>query len=293
MSQLHSLTRCLLAAGGATLDEDGMYLLYVESSALISKHWTGETFGVQELIANSVLDGSTAVYLITPKAKRIVCVSSSFLLRSRVYDEEDEEWTEESIGSHKVHPKGKIAGSTFEGGQQNVLFQDPSKRLVHLDSSWKPTILPANAAEGTPIVVSGDDIATYVFYVSADDNCLHCATREQGTGWSDGVFAAHAFVGDETPKRFLISQDDSGSFEAFILTQGNALLQIFPDGRKTSLGTVNSAGQWVALTKEQATVRVLPKLGRRPGAGAPSQKKDTPSKKPGRRERVKVIYFAW
>jgi len=234
------------------INEDGtIYLLYVEDSILISKHWTGTSFSDHELVGDSVLEGSSAAYFITSTAKRIVCISSSFLLRSIVYDNDDEEWIDESIEPHKVHPKGKVAGSILEGGQQNVLFQDPSRQLVHLDSSWKPTILPVNAAEGTPITVYDDEVTTYVFYVSANDNCLHYVARAPGAEWKDEVFAARPFDEKEKPKHFLISQSYYGDFEALILTDDMALFQLSEDGRIRSLGTVNAAGEWAPCPMEE------------------------------------------
>jgi len=257
MTWLDELARCLLAAGGALpMGSDGMYLLYVEDSALVLKHWNGETFDSEEFIAESVLPTSPAPYLTTPTGRLVVCISSSSTLCALKYDDDSAEWIdEESFGQHKVHPKGRVAGS-ITAGRRNIYYLNSSKQLVHLDSSWESTVLPVNAVEDSPLATSSAGGKLHLFYVSANDNYVHYVTQQQVGSWTDTICTKYAFSANEKPKRFLASPDGSGGFELFVLTEEKALLRISADGQKKSLGTVNVAGEYVPATKEEAIVKM-------------------------------------
>lgn len=254
MTQLDELARCLVAAGGAVpKGNEGTYLLYVEDSTLVLKHWNGETFDSEEFIAESILPTSPAPYLTTASGRLVVCISSSYTLRALKYDDGSAEWVdEEALGQHKVHPKGKVAGLVTADGQ-NIYYMNSSKQLVHLNSAWKPTVLPVNAAEDSPLATSS---AGNIFYLSADDNYVHYATQQQGGSWTDTICAKYAFGANEKPNRFLASPNANGGFVLFVMTSERALLQISADGQKKTLGTVNEAGAYVPATKEEAVIRI-------------------------------------
>ncbi len=257
MTHLDELARCLVAAGGAVpVGNEGTYLLYVEDSALILKHWNGDAFDSEEFIAESVLPTSPAPYLITSTDRHIVCISSTSTLRALKYDNDTAEWVDDdSLGQHKVHPKGKVAGSTTKDGKHNIYYLNSSKKLVHLDSAWKPTVLPVNAAEDSPLATSSAG-GQHVFYISANDNYVHYATQQQGGSWTDTICTKYAFGANEKPKRFIASSNASGGFVLFVMTEERALLQISADGQKKSLGTVSEAGAYVAATTEEAIIRI-------------------------------------
>jgi hypothetical protein len=279
MSRLEHLARCLVAAGVALLGDQGTFLLYVDNSALISKEWIGKSFGNQELIASSVLPSSVASYIVTATGRLVICISSTSTLRAVTYDEDEGEWVDDkSPGQHKLHPQGKVSGSAGEDGSRHVFFQDPSKRLIHLNNAWAPTVLPVNAVEGSPLATAGDNGQVCVFYVSASDGYIHYATQQKDGSWSDTIFTRYAFVGNEKPTRFLISQpvNDGGDLVVFALTEGRTLLQISADGQNTLLGAVDEAGGWVPTSKEEAVASIIwpgciwpPRGGGWPGGGWP------------------------
>ena len=153
-----------------------------------------------------------------------------------------------------MHPKGRVAGSITADGRK-IYYLNSSKQLVHLDNSWKSTVLPVNAVEDSPLATSSAGGKLRLFYVSAD-NYVHYATQQQGGSWTDTICTTYAFSANEKPKRFLASPNESGGFELFVLTEGKALLRISADGQKKSLGSVNEAGEYVPATKEEAIVRM-------------------------------------
>jgi hypothetical protein len=256
MARLENLSRCLAAAGGVALPGNkGTFFLYSEDSALVSKEWTGKSFGNQELIASSVLPSSVASYLITPSGRLVICISSTSTLRAVAYDEDDGEWVDdESLGLHKLHPKGKVSGVVGRDGGRHVFFQDPSKRLIHLNNAWAPTVLPVNAVEGSPLAISAADGQVRLFYISASDGYIHNVTQQMDGGWSDAIFVKYAFEENEKPARFIVSPNEQGDLVVFALTEERKLLQMSADGQKTMLGSVDEAGGWVPANKEEAII---------------------------------------
>ncbi|KZT11213.1 uncharacterized protein LAESUDRAFT_258324 [Laetiporus sulphureus 93-53] len=179
MSQLQDLTRCLLAAGGGPHPEGkGFVLLYTDQSSLISKVWTGSSFGDQELIDTDVRANAPAPYLLMPTTCIILSISDSSKLVSFRYDVEEEEWVPDDIPDHVVHADGKLAAATDVDGHVSVFYQSVEERLVHLDEAWKPTLLPVQPVIGTPLTTLLSDDRVHVFYISAGDRCLHYIVRD-------------------------------------------------------------------------------------------------------------------
>jgi hypothetical protein len=249
-----ALTRFMVSAGGTKLPgSDSTFLLYVEDSNLKLKEWNGTTFDSQELIASDARPDSLALYL-TPSdsSKRIIYISSASTLGSLIYDEDSEEWVdEESLGQHKVHPNGKVAGSIGTDGSQHVFFQNSANKLVHLDDKYKATILTVGAIAGSPLAVLAFDDGVYLFYISTSDNLVH-STAQQGDGtWGDSVLTTFAFDANDKPTRLLISPSEDGALDLFVLSEKKSLFRVSADGTKTVLGSVTDAGEWKAATNEE------------------------------------------
>ncbi|THH20744.1 hypothetical protein EW146_g691 [Bondarzewia mesenterica] len=265
MAQFQDLTRRLLAAGGAMHPEGkSMYLLYADRSSLISKHWTGNAFGDQDIVATSVRTNSTASYVLAPNSRRIICISSSSALRALTYNDEDEEWVDDTIPHHDVHPEGKIATSFGADNRAYVFFQDPAGRLIQLDDAWNPTVLPVEPVAGSPITTAFVENKIHTFYISAKDNCIHYVIQEGGNSWSDKLMSKCSFE-EEKVKRFSVGKnEESGALEAYVLTEKSALLQVVgnQDGtadageEKTVLGKVDQTGTFVAGTSAECCRRV-------------------------------------
>jgi len=257
-SQLQELSRSLLAAGSAPDPKgEGEYLLYVDpnKSFLNCKHWTGDAFGRQELVASSVRPNSTAAYLITPTEKLIICISPSSNLSAYTYDNDECEWVESDdhpIAAYKVHPDGKLAASLDDKGQVYACFQDASQRLVYLDHKWSSTVLPATPVAGSPFSTSFFDDTLHLYYISATDNYIHDVTRKNGT-WRDTVVIKYAF--QTRIKAFFMTENESGGAESYALTQENALQKFAAEGEITKLGNVRD-GKFMPQTTEEASMTV-------------------------------------
>ncbi|THH06242.1 hypothetical protein EW146_g9675 [Bondarzewia mesenterica] len=265
MAEFQDLTRRLLAAGGA-MDPEGksMYLLYADHSSLVSKHWTGTSFGDQDVVATSVRTNSTASYLLAQNTRRIICISSSSALRALTYNDDDEEWVDDTIPRHDVHPEGKLATSFDADNRVYVFFQDPAGRLIQVDDAWNPTVLLAEPVAGSPIATAFVEDKIHVFYISAKDNCIHYVIQGGGSGWSDELMSKCSFE-EEKVKRFSVGQnEESGALEAYVLTEKSALLQIVgkqdekveAGEEKTVLGKVDETGTFVAGTSAECCPRL-------------------------------------
>jgi len=133
-----------------------------------------------------------------------------------------------------------------------VFFQDQSKRLIYLNETWTPTVLPVDPIVGTPISTSIVDNIMHVFYISAKDNCMHYVAQERGGSWSDKIMTSCTF--EEKLKRFMVAPNqETGNFEAYVLTEDNALLQLTPEGEgvKRELGKVDKTGKFLAGTSAE------------------------------------------
>ena len=155
MAQFQDLTRVLLSAGGAmTLTGQGTNFLYTNDGNLTLKRYTGEKWADQETLAEGVRQGSPASYLLSPSTNLILYIDDSSTLRGLKYDDDDEEWVEDdTVPQQQLHEEGKLAACFLPNSKEKsyVFFQDPSKNLVCLDSTWALSILPASPLLGTPI----------------------------------------------------------------------------------------------------------------------------------------------
>jgi hypothetical protein len=244
----------MVSAGGAKLpDSEATYLLYIEDSDLKLKEWNGTSFDSQELIASDAAPDTLALYLITPgSTKRIIYITSAATLGSLVYDEDNEEWAgEESLGQHKVHPNGKVAGTIGVDGGQHVFFQNPANKLIHLDDKYNATTLSANAVAGSPLTVLVTEDKVYLFYISTSDNFVHSLAQQGNGTWSDATLSTFAFDANDKPKRLLVSPSEGGALDLFVLSEKRSLFRVSTDGTKTVLGSVTDAGEWKAATNEE------------------------------------------
>jgi hypothetical protein len=261
MSQYQDLARCLLAVGGATDPEGkGTYLLYNDRSNLISKQWLGESFGDKELITSSLRPNSPAAYIFTPNNRVIICVSSASTLAVWRFKEEYDQWVEDdTIPRFEVHADSKLAASSDADEHICVFCQDPSGRLVYLDDSWSPTILPADIAVGSPIssfrqIAEGNTLLLHVFYVSPKDNCLHYVTQESDGSWHEKLMAPCPLWDNEKPRRIIMGVNlENQAFEAHMLTEGNTVLQLKGkgEGEKVELGKIDKEGEFEPNTTAQ------------------------------------------
>ncbi|KIY46461.1 hypothetical protein FISHEDRAFT_75618 [Fistulina hepatica ATCC 64428] len=244
MSQLEDLTRCLIAVGGTMLPgTDERELLYVDNGSLVSKLWTGKTFGTQQLIATSVRPNSSAVYIVKGTEKFIVYISNTSALRALVYDEDAEEWADDgALGEHKVHSEGKVAGVLTEDGKRHIFYQDASGTIIHLREDWTSTPLPIVSVQpGSPLAAAATPTGVHLFYVSTSDGFIHYAVDGHAAGsrkWTDSIFASVAFSDGEKPKRVIASPSDGGKFVISAIATDNKLFQLTESGEKR-----NAAGR--------------------------------------------------
>ncbi|KAL6305494.1 hypothetical protein BKA93DRAFT_824901 [Sparassis latifolia] len=262
MAQLQDLSRSLLAAGGAMHPEGkGTYLLYTDDDSLISKLWTGTEFDESDLIATSIRTGSPASYLLTDDIRLVVCITSDNTVRVLRYDKDEEEWTDDdTIPRYEVHSAGQLAACLGVDGRLNTFFQDTSGRLIFLDESWNPTVLPVDVQIGSPIALAivekKGDAHLYVFYVSKD-NRVHFVAQDDTGSWSDSRMVNCQV--EEKVVRFRVAlNEQTDAFEAYALTDGRTVLQITGkgDGQKNELGKIDQDGVFVPGTSAECAVYV-------------------------------------
>ncbi|KAF7790148.1 hypothetical protein EIP86_001100 [Pleurotus ostreatoroseus] len=222
MAQFQELTRILLAASCAPDPTgNGTYFVYTSNGYLVYKHLIGETFGDQDIISKDV-----------PQ-----------------FDAEDEEWSVAGTDSaQQLHVESKIAGCFLpeSGDRFYIFFQDPEKRLICLDSDWKPTVLPADPLAGTPLCAASINGRVQVFYVGDKDHFLHYLAVSGEGVWVDNIVAKCVF--DESLRSLTVAIDGEGNLEIYILTVGNVLLHVGGgvEGVTSELGKVNQEGKFVA-----------------------------------------------
>ncbi|EPT04828.1 hypothetical protein FOMPIDRAFT_1039772 [Fomitopsis schrenkii] len=262
MSQMKDIARGLAANGAAARrDNDGYYLLFTDSGRFVVKHWTGGAFSDEQLVTTSARPGSTAAYIHARAGNPrplAICVSSASHVAVFQFDEEEEEWTQDdTFPDLAVHPSGKLAAVLWEECV-HIVCQGTSGELVHVT---KPTsggawaVAPLQAAiqprPGTALCFSHPDGGD-IFYISAADDYVHhiCET----TGWVDGV-VAQAQV-EPLKQLFVASSEKKDFFEAYALTQDDAVLHIPSGGEKTVTGRVNQDGSYVSATKAEWSINI-------------------------------------
>ena len=263
MSQMKDIARGLAANGAAArADNNGYYLLFTDNGRLVVKHWNGEAFGDEQLVSSAVRPGSAAAYIpALDKASRplAICVTAASRVAVFQYNEEEEEWSEDpALPVPAVHPSGKLAAALWDG-RVHVVFQGAdgalvlATRPVIAGSTW--TLVPLTTAVqpriGTALSFSHPDGGD-IFYVSAADNRIHtlCDTKD----WADSI-VADAQV--ETLKQlFVASGKEKGVFDAFALTEANAVIHIPSGGEKTVTGEVRPDGSYVSKTKAEWSINL-------------------------------------
>ena len=250
MAQFQELTRILLAASCAPDPTgNGTYFVYTSNGHLVYKHLIGETFGDQDIISKDVRKDSPAAWLMSPQINLITFITSSSALKIAQFDEEDEEWSVDGTDpAQQLHVESKIAGCFLpeSGDRFYIFFQDPEKRLICLDSDWKPTVLPADPLAGTPLCAASINGRVQVFYVGDKDHFLHYLAVSGEGVWVDNIVAKCVF--DESLRSLTVAIDGEGNLEIYILTVGNVLLHVGGgvEGVTSELGKVNQEGKFVA-----------------------------------------------
>jgi len=263
MSELQELARFLFAAGaGPKPSGDGVYFLYVEGTSLICKEWADGAFGGQELVTSSINASSPAATVFTPSKRSVFYVGTSSTVCAAHYDEEEEEWTEEELPVQQkvlAEPSGQLAACLDGKLGTHIFFQDSAKRLIHLDSNFKSTILPAvSVTPGSPLAPVAAEEGIHVFYASSEDNAIH-QLAHNGSNWVDKVFAKDIEV--KELKKFtavpMPSDEEGGKGEVnlFALTEGKKMLQITSES-KVTLGIVDGGGNYVATTANERSRNV-------------------------------------
>ncbi|KAH9915136.1 uncharacterized protein B0H18DRAFT_1142467 [Fomitopsis serialis] len=268
MSQLEDLARCLTSSGYAPHPEgEGTYVLYTDDGSAILKHWTGDSFGNEELLTSSVRPGSTAAYIPTPDGGILAYITDSSAVAVLQFDEDEEEWVDaDNLPRCEVHADGQLTASLDPAGEVVITFQDNAGRLMCLHEagegeSWTTTEIEGaqKPARGTPlsIRVDPDTLALEVFYVCADDSAIHMVVNEHGGMlWTDVVVLA---TGCGSPfKRVLVTKrPDQAGFTAYALTCADTILQLVAGEAGHELGRVNKDGSVVASTTAECCIVIF------------------------------------
>ncbi|TFY69363.1 hypothetical protein EVJ58_g461 [Rhodofomes roseus] len=261
MSQLQDLTRCLLAAGyAAHPDGQSTYLLSTKDGVLVSKLWTGNSFGEEEIIATSVRPDSSAAILADADDRIIISITAASTLAAFQYDEDEEEWIQDrALSVYNVHGKGRLSACYTADHRICIVFQNESGALVRIEETevdsdgsldegagWTATVLKkaSDPLLGTPISTVLDDNGLHVFYFSAADQRVH--QLHGGETWADEEMFDQALG----PLQGLVvsTNREKGSFEAYVLTADKAVLQAEDGGDKRELGKVDGNGKLVPNT---------------------------------------------
>ena len=243
ITQLQSLTRCLLAAGySKSQDGKEQYLLYVDEHGYLLQfqQWSSDFLSKEELVgARAVRPKSTAAYVITPSiGKLVICITPSSRLSSYTYDDEEREWIhndDDPLSTYVVHGDGKVAASVDANGRAHMVFQDASCSLIYVDNQWSSTVLPVSPLAGSPISISVIGNILRVYYISAKDELIHDLSRADGT-WYDIAVTKHRFY--KKIQSFVVVEGERGDIELYVMSDDNILLKIDAQGRLMKLGTV-------------------------------------------------------
>lgn len=253
VAQIKHIIPLLVSAGvGNHPSFPDTHLLETTDSCLVSKTWSqleGSFTGEAELVADSdIRDDSQAIYLLSPTARSIICISESSTIRCVNWDADNEEWVDDTtLPSIHVHPEGKITGFADPYGNRYTFMQNPAGDLVYVDHSWKTTTIGlANPISGSPLShTTMEDGSIRVYYVSATDNSIHYITKSATSDWSDAVLASAPLK--ETPRNFVFVKDAiSDKFQALVLSSSNTTLLIQEgDTEAKELGRVEKDGEFV------------------------------------------------
>ncbi|EPT04827.1 hypothetical protein FOMPIDRAFT_1039771 [Fomitopsis schrenkii] len=254
MSQMKDIARGLSANGAAAgPTTKGHYLLYTDTGKLVVKLWTGETFSDEQLVSSSVRRGSTAGYVTLASNKSLaVAITSDSKLAVFQYDEEEEEWTQDStLPAVAVHPSGKLAATLWQE-RVLVVVQAAGGELLHLSKpasggAWASSQLTTAVTPLAGTALSFSHPGGDVFYVSGADQKIHGLYESES--WADSVLAG-AQVAALT-QVFVVSGGTKETVEAYGLTPENAVLHIPAGGEKVVLGDIQADGSFAAKVKAE------------------------------------------
>ncbi|KAF5316738.1 hypothetical protein D9619_006771 [Psilocybe cf. subviscida] len=233
MSQFQNLTRKLTAAGHAK-SHDGKfeYLLVVDDSgkdsSLSCQRWFGNDLIDEKIVARSVRPGSTAAYLTTLTDTFALCITPASSLRAYTFHERDREWRiadkkdKNAPPAYTVQENGKLAAVVDAGGRLHLVFQDSSDQIRYLDHSWNSNVLPVQSASGTPLAILAVADTVHVFYVSAENQCLHTVILQDNV-WEDTVVLEQAF---ETQVQGFVAEEMQSGIELLVMMDDKSLLRI-------------------------------------------------------------------
>jgi ankyrin repeat protein len=252
MSQFQ-IARCLVAADSTdAVDSGSTYFLYAQDSLLVSKEWTGKSFAPQTVVAESVRPDSSAAYILTSSVQLIVYIDTSSKLQTVLFDDDSDEWYEDEsyTASHEVHPTGHVAACLNDRGDVIILFQGKTGHLHLFNHNNSESIIqiPVRPVIGSPLRASFVRGTLYVFYVSAEDNCMHYTISKNNTWkeWKDNKWSSHPFEG--VAKQFIVESKRRNvlEFEAHVLTKERKLLHVAVGGQWEKLGRLDEKGDFIS-----------------------------------------------
>ena len=255
MSQMKDIARGLSANGAAAgPTTKGHYLLYTDTGKLVVKLWTGETFSDEQLVSSSVRRGSTAGYVTLASNKSLaVAITSDSKLAVFQYDEEEEEWTQDStLPAVAVHPSGKLAATLWQDSVR-VVVQAAGGELVHLSKpasggAWTSTSLTTAVKPLAGTALSFSHPGSDVFYVSGADQKIHGLGAS--ASWKDSVLTSTQV---ETLKQLFVVAGGASAdaSDAYGLTEDNTVLHVPAVGDKVVIGNVQADGTFVSKVKAE------------------------------------------
>ena len=230
-----------------------MNLLYVQDSSLVAKHWNGDAFGDEELIATSVKPDSAAAYVLTDTTRYAFFVNDASKLGAVAYDADEEEWVPiDKFPNLPVAPAGQVTAGIDEG-KLSVFFQNASGQLVHLDEQWKATILPASGVTpGSPLAIMYVDGKTSVLYVT--EGAIHGVRAGEAGKWEMISFTGGRMEGEKLVRMVpsAIPTEKGLEYAVFALTSTGKLVKLsLAEKELETLGTVSDSGRFVAKSSAE------------------------------------------
>jgi hypothetical protein len=246
------LARFLTADGFALNPNNNILsLLYTDKrSSIISWQWTGKDFGQKEFIVDRIRPNSSVACVFTHDKRTVFCIAHDSSLRVIKYDDDDDDWLDvQNLPRYSVHPQGQVAAYVALDAKFYAIFQDTSGRLVSLNDTWTQTILPVQAAIGTPIAntivgTPGQHMQLLVFYLSQDLRLHSLGQGIDGNWGKDSVFAEVVLENNLT--KMIVIPNEKGKLVAYLLTANKGIFQVRQGGsKKQSLGNVGDDGKFV------------------------------------------------
>ncbi|KAK2882526.1 hypothetical protein FQN49_000252 [Arthroderma sp. PD_2] len=254
----------LAAAGAFPLDKPGVFLISEEDGDLIEKLWTGTEIADQVLVATDVRENTPALYLLGDDERSLFFVNKENVLQRCRYDPDEEVWDEVSLDDNfTVHLSGQLSGCLSPWGGI-VILEGPEKSLRAYRTTGEEKLeslppIPAGLEPGTPhqAVLSGDN-AVNLLYVHCDGYIYHLVAEGPEFGeWKDKGIRFPYPSDNRSGKivNFIVTPQEDGTLEPFVLMSGGMLAQIKSNGLITELGTVTQ-GQFTAHVSEECGIEL-------------------------------------